>query len=167
MTNFVQFHKQLLLDFSMDISNELKAGFTTLSDAGSELMFSELNASFPKLFISALFEYNSERFYFLIDAKIIYALSNRMLGGSGQIETRPQGLFTEAEQFFATFFVEGLAKRYAKLGQTVTLIRIENTENSSLPFFPEQVVYHLHADAFLGENPIGAIHICSAERSGR
>ncbi|RAP37704.1 hypothetical protein DID80_03825 [Candidatus Marinamargulisbacteria bacterium SCGC AAA071-K20] len=167
MINFLLFHKQLLLDFAMDVSNELKSAFTTVSDQGKEQPFEICAAEFPKLFVSALFEYHQERYFILTDAKIIYALSNRMLGGDGHIETRPQKLFTEAESFFVTAFFEGIKRHYTTLGKDVTLLRSESTENQSQPFFKEQLVYQLKAACFLGEKSIGSVYICSAQRSGQ
>ena len=85
-----------------------------------------------------------------------------MIIGSGSL-----GSITQAELFFSRTFIEGIKFQYMKLGKEVTLIRSENTDNASQPFFKEQLVHQLKVDCFFGNKPLGSLYICGAERSGQ
>lgn len=164
MSDFLNFHKQLLLDFSMQLANELKSDIRFVDTEYEQLSYDLARPQIPNLYLAALLEQTVERLYICADSRIIYALCNRMLGGKGCIETQPDSFFTDSELFFGETFFDTLIQQYAIFGKGVELIRTETQEQQSQVFFTDQVIHLLKSTCLIGDNKCGPLLIFSADR---
>jgi len=157
---FTDIHKYLTLILSDKLSSLLKISLD-LKDISCEcqeyLKFSE---SIPQFSYIILLKFQNRGILLFIDSKIIYRLSNRMLGGKGGIEKKPDPKFTFSEEFMAKKIVELFFEFYKESKLEVHFLRTETDPNLLHVFYPDESVYTVAMNCKINNISIGNILVC-------
>jgi flagellar motor switch protein FliM len=153
-------YKFLALIMSDRISSQLQVNFNMKDVVCKEEMYKEFSSTLPKFVYSAIFKYKTRGILLFIDAKILYILSNRMLGGKGIIETKPKPMFTFSEDFFGKELISWFLDFYNKQDFKLKFLRVENDIEYIHYFYPDEAVYTAKMNCKFGQKSVGFISAC-------
>ena len=160
MPSFSEFYKLQSLVISDRISSLLKVNFDMTDMTCAEEPYLQFTKDLPKFSYISLYKYFSRGVLVLIDAKIIYLLSNKMLGGVGVIEKKTAPQFTESEDLFGTELTSWFTDYYEQNGILTSFLRVEYNVDHVHYFFPNEKVLTVKMKCKVNGKPIGYIAIC-------
>ena len=160
MKDSEQFYKNFSLYLTDHISGELKTGFNTMNMSIKKESYNAFNEQIPSYFYAGIFKLQDTTFLTICEAKIIYSLSNRMYGGNGLVETRPEALFTDSELFFGDLMMEWVLGFYQKHNKSVIFKKYETDKSQFQSFFPTDDIEIASMSCTMQNNPIGHIYVC-------
>ena len=160
METFSHFYKLLSLVISDRISSMLKTNFDMKDIEVKEEKYSDCIETVPKFAFVGLYKYKSRGLLIFVDAKIVYMLSNRMLGGKVIIEKKPSPMFTFSEEYFGKELLFWFLTFFEENGVNVSFLRVENRVQHIHYFFPDEMVATATLKCKLDDNVVGNIQIC-------
>ena len=160
MTHFGNYYKLLSLLLSDQVSSLLKFNFDMKEVDCRTTLYAQFSQMMPDFLFVGLYKYKSRGLLLFIDPKIVYMLSNRMLGGQGTVETKPTPMFTFSETFFGKELVSWFTQYYQKSGVPVSFLRVENQIDHIHYFFPDEEVAVVSFTCKYNGEPIGQIALC-------
>ena len=164
METFSNFYKLVSLLISDRLSSMLSTNFDMKDLEVKETVYSTFIEDVPKFAFVGLFKYKSRGLLVFIDAKIVYLMSNRMLGGKGVIEKKPSPVFTFSEEFFGKELLSWFSAFFADNGIDVSFLRVENRVQHIHYFFPDESVVTVTMKCRLDDDLIGNISICHPKK---
>lgn len=160
MKDSSQFYKKFSLYLTDHISGNLKVGFNTMDMTITQSNYETFSKEIPSYFFAGIFKLKDITFLTICEAKIIYALSNRMLGGNGLVETRPEQLFTDSEIFFGELFMEWVLEFYKKHNKNIEFKKFETDKSQFQSFFPTDELEIASMSCTMQNSAIGNIYVC-------
>jgi flagellar motor switch protein FliM len=163
LDNFIDFYRQLSLSMSDEFSSTIKGNFDMKDIGCDEQTYASFLEGCPKFALFGLFHYRSRGMLILIDPQIVYSVSNRFMGGSGEIEKKPTPLFTFSETFFGKEILSLLSSNLQNKGVDIQFLRLETYPNNIHYFFSDETILTTTMKIKLNGEPIGDIRICHPE----
>lgn len=163
MKAFEDIHKYISLLLSDRLSAELKLNFDLKHIQCANQEFQTFSSDIPRFSYIALFKFKTRGILLLIDPKIIYVLTNRMLGGKGIIETKPKPLFTVSELFMANKLVNWFSDFYTEHHLEIKFLRVENNLDMVHFFYPDESIFGVKMNCKINQKEIGTIACCYPE----
>lgn len=160
MQAFEEIHKYLSLILSDKVSSLLKLNFDLKDIECKVEEYQMFTATAPKFCYIALFRFVNRGILLFVDPKIIYILSNRMLGGKGIVEVRPKPVITMSEDFLGKKVVQWFYDFYRESKLDVTFLRIENDVNLIHFFYPDEKILSMQMNCRINGKPCGTISAC-------
>jgi flagellar motor switch protein FliM len=156
----ISFYKRLALSTSDMVSSKLKLNFDMKSLEYVEGEYSDFEKILPPFAYIAIYQYLKRGVLLSVDPRIIYILSNRMLGGKGEIEKKPKPKFTFSEDFFGKEFISWFSYYYEENELPLKYLRIENSVDHTHYFFPDDPVVLAKLNCSINKKEIGSIVFC-------
>jgi len=160
MTLFNNFYKLVALLISDRISSMLELNFDMKDLECKKQSYTEFSEDIPKFAYVGLFKYKSRGVLLFIDAKIIYMLSNKMLGGKGIIETKPKPLFTFSEDFIGKELLMWFSNFFEQNKIDLKFLRVENRIEHIHYFFPDETIASAKMKCKIDNKQVGMISFC-------
>ena len=134
-------YKFLALKLSDRLSSQLKISFDLKDVATSQAPYTEIIKPISSFCYVGLMQYYARGVLLFVDPRIIYMLSNRMLGGQGIIEDKEYAHFTPSEHVFGEQLMNWALDFYKELQIPVTYLRSEENAAHVHYFYPDEVVF--------------------------
>lgn len=160
MASFSHFYRLLALIVSDKISSLLKVNFDMKNVVTRQEKYALFTSDLNDFGFVGLFKYKDRGVLIYIDARIVYILTNRMLGGKGILETRPEALFTYTETMFGKELLSWFGDFYLKKEIEIEFIRVENFMNHIHYFYPDEEVATAKMKCKLNDEPAGYVALC-------
>lgn len=156
----ISFYKQLALSTSDMVSSKLKLNFDMKSLEYSEGVYSDFETQLPPFAYIAVYQFEKKGVLLSIDPRLIYILSNRLLGGKGEIEKKPHLKFTFSEDFLGKEFVSWFSFYYEDNHIPLTYLRVENNVDHTHYFFPDDPVVLVKLNCSINKKEVGSVVFC-------
>ena len=160
MVSFSHFYRLLALIVSDKMSSLLKVNFDMKNVVIRKEKYTLFTSDMADFGFVGLFKYKDRGVLVYIDARIIYVLANRMLGGKGTLEIRPEELFTYSERMFGEEFLSWFSDYFVKQGIDIQFIRVETDMKHIHYFYPDEEVATAKMKCKLNEDEIGYVALC-------
>ena len=156
----ISFYKQLALNTSDMVSSKLKLNFDMKSLEYSEGQYSDFESQLPPFAYISVYQYEKKGVLLSVDPRLIYILSNRMLGGKGEIEKKPLLKFTFSEDFLGKEFISWFSYYYEENKIPLTYLRVENKVDHTHYFFSDDPVVIVKLNCSINKKEIGSVVFC-------
>ena len=157
---FGNFYKLVALLISDRISSMLKVNFDMKDLMYKKETYANFSVDIPKFSYVGLFKYKNRGVLLFIDAKIIYILSNKMLGGEGIIETKPKPMFTFSEDFIGKELLMWFSNFFEQNRIDLKFLRVENRIEHIHYFFPDEIIASAKMKCKIDDRAVGLISLC-------
>ena len=154
------FFRMMTLKISDSVSSLLKINFDIKNLDYGKQVYSSFLDGISEHSCCGLFKLGARGMAIYIDPKIIYILSNRMLGGEGVIEKKMDALYTDSEKFFAKEMINLFKEYYSKHEVELEFVRIETNIKRIHYFFPEETIYGAKCLSKINDEETGVLAIC-------
>lgn len=152
--------KRIGLILSDTISTQLKMLFTCKYYEGRKVNYEIVQKLDRKYYTFSLKVGDHPPILNIIDAQIVYILTNRILGGEGIVEVRRfKDLFTFSENYFGKYLINWVIDAYAKNGLNVSCDKIADSPKYYHIFLPDEQVLQYSFEVFSGLQNIGMYYI--------
>jgi len=156
----VSFYKRLALSTSDMVSSKLKLNFDMKSLDYVETTYAEFEKLLPPFAYIAIYQFRKRGVLLSVDPRIIYILSNRMLGGKGEVEKKPKPKFTFSEDFLGKEFISWFSYFFEDNNLPLKYLRVENNVEHTHYFFPDDPVILAKLNCSINKKEIGSIVFC-------
>lgn len=160
MKVFEDIHKYLSLILSDKVSSLLKLNFDMKNIECQEEEYQMFTSNIPKFSYIALFRFKNRGILLFVDPKIIYMLTNKMLGGKGIIETKPRPVITLSEDYTGKKMVSWFHEFYRESKLDINFLRIEHDVNLIHFFYPDEKILSVKMNCKINMKPVGTISAC-------
>lgn len=160
MTTYSDFYKLKSLVISDRVSSMLNVNFDITDLDCSEGDYTEFIKDVPEFAYIALFQYYSRGILLQFDSNIIYKLSNKMLGGKGEIEEKEVPMFTSSEDLLGNELISWFTEYYKQHKVKLTFLRVEHKIENVHYFFPDEKILGVKMKCKIDKEEMGQIAIC-------
>ena len=160
MTSFSEFYKLKSLVISDRVSSMLSVNFDITDMDCSEGDYTEFAKDLPEFAYIGLFQYFSRGILLLIDSKVIYKLSNKMLGGKGLVEEKENQMFTSSEDLLGNELLSWFTEYYKQHKVKLTFLRVEQKIENVHYFFPDEKILGVKMKCKIDKEEMGYVAIC-------
>jgi flagellar motor switch protein FliM len=158
--SFKSLHKDLSLVVSDELSSRLKIN---VDFKNIKFMFDEykkIRMELPEFSFISIFKRKKKNVLCIIDPLIVYSVSNRILGGAGVIESKPESIFTFSEQFAAEKITSIITDFLDENKLSLTFVRQDYRLNLIHAFYPDEKVFAVKMNSVISNKMAGAITLC-------
>jgi len=153
------YYKTMALKLSDKISSTLKVNFDMKDLACGKEEYRNFANEIPNFAYLGLFKHKGRGLIIAIDPRIIYVLSNKLLGGKGIIEIKPEPIYTFSELFFGRELVSWINALYQDIAIDLIYERYETSIHSVHYFYPDEIIFSAKMHCKYDRKPIGNIAI--------
>lgn len=160
--NLEEILKRTILQLSDNISSQLNILFNCKFSSKKILKYDEFIQMLDRRYY--VFSLRNEKVSPLLnvlDAQIIYMLTNRMLGGEGILEVRKfKDLFSFSERYFAKYLIDWLIESMHKNGLMMNLGKIADSPKYYHIYLSDEEVWQYTFEVYIAEQHVGLFYLC-------
>jgi flagellar motor switch protein FliM len=154
--------KRVALELSDVVSSKLQLLFSCTFKSKKVLNYEEFIQSLDRKYYTFSLKFGDETpILNVMDAHIIYLLTNRILGGEGIVEVRHfKDLFSYSEHYFGKQIINWMIKAYEDQIGKMELDKIADNPRYYHVFLPDEKVIQYTFEVKVGEQQVGMIYLC-------